>query len=60
MYYGMNIFCEIRTDTPTREHEPILIKTMTVNNEDIKEEELEMVAEAFKRQILDVLRIMSK
>jgi len=56
MYYTLSITVEIRDDIPAVQYRPITIETISTSKQDVTEQELNMVANAFRDQIKGLLR----
>ena len=58
MLYTLQITAEPETGRPAVMHTPATIETITVRKENVTDEEVEMVAEAFKAQVKQLLIAM--
>ena len=58
MFYTMQITAEIEKDRPARVHRPCTIETFTNKKDSVTDMEIDMVAEAFKQQLKDLLTAM--
>lgn len=58
MFYTLQITAETERDMPAALHRPASIETFTGSKENVTEEEIEMVAEAFKAQVKTLLTAM--
>lgn len=59
MIYALRIIAETSRNVTERQHSPVVVETITNSKEIITEEELRMVAEAFKAQIYGLLVCMT-
>lgn len=60
MFYTIQITAEPNNDKLPRLHKPCTLQTLTEKKEDVTDEEVEMVADAFKRQVKQLLQEMIK
>lgn len=60
MFYTLQITAEIDANRPAAIHRPISVETFAGGKKDVTEEEIELVADAFKRQIKGLLTEMVK
>lgn len=60
MIYTLRVTVEALGNMPARQHEPISIRTFTNSKSEITSQEIDMVAEAFRRQIKLLLIEMAK
>ena len=58
MYYILEISLGKNIEDPIKITEPALLRTLTIDKEKIKPEEIEMVADAFKKQIKPILEYL--
>jgi len=60
MFYTLQITAEQKKDTLACQHHPISLETFTGRKEDVTDAELDMVAEAFKAQVREILASMAR
>lgn len=58
MFYTLQITAETDRDLPPCLHRPVSIETYTGRKENVTEAELDVIAEAFKAQVRDLLAAM--
>lgn len=58
MFYTLQITAETEVDKPAAMHRPATIETLTGRKENVTDEEIEMVSEAFKAQVKQLLLAM--
>lgn len=58
MFYTLQITAEPASDQPAAMHRPATIETFTGRKENVTDEDIEMVAEAFKAQVKQLLLAM--
>lgn len=58
MFYTLQITAELDANRPAAIHRPVSIETHTAGKATVTDEEIELVADAFKRQIKDLLMAM--
>jgi len=56
MFYTLSITAEISDGIPAVQYRPITIETISTSKQDVTEQELHMVANAFRDQIKGMLR----
>ena len=60
MFYTLQITAESESDMTPRLHRPCSLETLTGRKENVTDEEIDMVADAFKQQIKQLLQTMIK
>ena len=58
MFYTLQITAEPERDHPAAMHRPATIETFTGRKDNVTDDEIEMVAEAFKAQVKQLLIAM--